>query len=625
MVLSMRGRVVRGTTLVGAAGLLFGSSVGPAWAAPTQPGQLTNLLQPVKECNKCHAFANAAEKADEPFVTPVAWQASMMGSSARDPVFWAGVAIAHQDEPGGTAQCVRCHAPRAYVGGRDDAIGIDELLPDDLTGVDCELCHRLIDDPGTPAGDAKYAIDDVLGLDGDVPKRGPWDYQVGEPPKHGFAFDTYIGGSRLCGTCHDVSTGQMRVDAGGNSLGVPFGEQRTYSEWLGSEFAKEGPGFKSCQDCHMPAVADVAGCAELESQGERHVSGGRRHDLAGANRRMVELLKQVYGDAGEKAVADVFFDMALASVDRTLADAATLEVSAPAEVDLGVGLTKLDVKVINNTGHKLPTGYSEGRVMWLEVTASYAEQVVFSSGRWIDGKGLEGDAQQRTYEARAVEHASQVSFHLLRNNTWLVDSRIPPKGLKKDLETDPVGDRYVLLPDQTWPNFDAVSYGFPGAAVVDATPEDAGDDMMTLSVRLLYVINTPEYVQFLADENATNEAGQAVADLFAGLGPVVPLELAAWSQMVPLRGLMVPVPGSSSGEAGSESVGPTTGGGASTSGGSGSSGGASSGGGEMSGGSEATGTGQNGDGGGCGCRSGGGLGGLAGLVGLGLLRRRRRR
>lgn len=622
MVLTMGGRVLRGRTLgVWAAGLLYGAWAAPAWAAPTQPGQLTNALQPVQECNKCHAFANAAEQADQPFVTPVAWQASMMGSSARDPVFWAGVAIAHQDEPGETAQCVRCHAPRAYVGGRDDAIGIDELLPDDLTGVDCELCHRLIADADTPAGDARYAIDDVLGLDGDVPKRGPWDYKVGEPPKHGFAFDTYLGGSRMCGTCHDVSTGQTRVDADGASLGVPFGEQRTYSEWLGSDFAVEGPGFKSCQDCHMPAVADVAGCAELESQGDRHATGGRRHDLAGANRRMVELLKQQYGDAGEQAVDDVFFDIALASVDRTLAEAATLEVSAPTEVDLGVGLTELAVKVTNNTGHKLPTGYSEGRVMWLEVTGRYGDEVVYASGRWIEGEGLEGDAQQRTYEAKAVEHASQVAFHLLRNNTWLVDSRIPPKGLKKDLETDPVGDRYSLLPDQTWPNFDEVSYGFPGKTVVDVTPDDANDDVMTLSVRLLYVINTPEYVQFLADENVTNDAGQAVTALFAGLGPVVPLELAAWSGTVPLRGLMLPSPGSSSGEVGSSSGAPTTGEG---SGSGGSSGPMSSSGVEATA-SEGSGTGQTGEGGGCGCRSSGGLGGLGGLAVIGLLRRRRRR
>ena len=600
-----------------------------AAAAPTQPGQLTNPMQPVKECNKCHAFANQGDLAGEPFVTPVAWQATMMGSSARDPVFWAGVAVAHQDEPGATSQCVRCHAPRAYVGGREAAIGIDELLPDDLSGVDCELCHRLIEDVDTAVGDARYAIDDVLGLDGDVPKRGPWDYQVGEKPKHGFAFDPYMASSRMCGTCHDVSTEQMRVDAGGQSMGMPFGEQRTYSEWLGSDFAVEGAGFKSCQDCHMPAVANVAGCAELDAQGDVHATGGRRHDLAGANRRMVELLKQMYGDAGEQAVDDVFFDIALASIDRTLAESATLEVSGPAEVDLGVGLAGLAVKVTNNTGHKLPTGYSEGRVMWLEVTGRYEKQLVFSSGRWLEGQGLEGDPQQRVYEARAVEQTSQVAFHLLRNNTWLVDSRIPPKGLKKNIETDPVGDRYALLQDMTWPNYDEVSYAFPAAMVVDATPGDTSDDTMTLAVRLLYVLNTPEYVQFLVDENKTNDAGQVVADLFAGLGPVVPLELATWTQTVPLRGLMLPAPGSSSGESGSESVGPTTGeaasSGGSASSGSGS-GAASSSGGAATAASESSGQDGGGDGG-CGCRSGlgglGGLGVLGGLALLGLGRRRR--
>lgn len=610
----MRGGWPRGGAA--GAGLMLGLWTATAAGAPTQPGQLTNALQPASECNKCHAFANEGELADEPFVTPVAWQATMMGSSARDPVFWAGVAIAHQDEPGATATCVRCHAPRAFVGGRDAAISIDELLPDDLSGVDCELCHRMIADPDAAVGDARYTIDDVLGADGDVPKRGPWDYLVGEKPKHGFAVDEgYLASSRMCGTCHDVTTSQTRLDAAGQSLGVPFGEQRTYSEWLASSFATPGPDFKSCQDCHMPAVANVAGCAELDAQGDRHATGGRRHDLSGANRRMVELLKQVYGDAGEKAVADVFFDIALASVDRTLAEAATLEVSGPAAVDLGVGLTGLAVKVTNNTGHKLPTGYSEGRVMWLEVTGRYAGQVVYSSGRWIEGQGLEDDPQLRSYEAHAVEHATQQPFHLLRNNTWRVDSRIPPKGLKKGLETDPVGDRYALLADDTWPNFDAVSYDFPAAAVVDVTPEDAGDDTMTLAVRLLYVINTPEYVQFLADENRTNDAGQVAADLIAGLGPVDPLELAAWSQTVPLRGLMLPAPGSSSGESGSEGPAPTTGEGTG-----GSSGPPSSTGVETTG-PGATTSAQAGDAG-CGCRGAGAPGGLAIVVLLGARRRR---
>lgn len=599
--------------------MVVGLCAGPAAAAPTEPGSLTNKMQGAGECVKCHAFPNPQEFAGQPFITPAAWQASIMGNSARDPVFWAGVAIAHQDEPSETDLCVRCHVPRAFVGGREDAIAIDELTADDLTGVDCELCHRLLKDDATPAGNAMYEIDDVLGQDGDIPKRGPWDYDK-EPPKHGYLQDTYLGESRACGTCHDVTTGRMRVDSEGKSLGVQFGEQRTYSEWKNSDYAVDGAGFKSCQDCHMPAVENVAGCAEFNTQAIVHATGGRRHDLAGANRRMVEVLKGLYGAAGDQTFDDVFFDIATDNIDRTLAEAATLEVNAPAMVDLAQGISGWDVKVTNNTGHKLPSGYSEGRVMWLEVIGRYGEAVVYSSGRWL-GDELEGDAQQRTYEANAVDHATQTRFHLLKNDTWLVDSRIPAKGMKKDLETDPVGDRYVLLPGDVWPNYDEVSYTFAAAQVVDATPEDMADDVMTLSVRLLYVINTPEYLQFLGDENKTNMAGMNALELYEGLGEVVPLELASWSQMVPVVGLMAPEEGSSSGgESGSSTSGeattsgdvPTTGGGVTTTTGAET---GSSGGGETDGPWEPE---------GCGCRGGGGLLGLwwAPLL---LLRRRQAR
>lgn len=578
--------------------LFSGLLCAPALAAPTEPGTLTNKMQGAGECVKCHAFTNPQELAGQPFITPVAWQASMMGNAARDPVFWGGVAIAHQDEPSETALCVRCHVPRAFVAGREDVIAIDELMVDDLTGVDCELCHRLVKDDATPAGNAMYEVDDVLGSDGDVPKRGPWSYD-GDPPKHGWMQDTYLGESRACGTCHDVTTGRTRVDSEGKSLGIGFGEQRTYSEWKNSDYAVDGAGFRSCQDCHMPTLDNVAGCAEFKTEGIVHATGGRRHDLAGANRRMVEILKGVYGDAGAGEIDDALFDIATANIDRTLAEAATLEVMGPAMVDLAQGISGWDVKVTNNTGHKLPSGYSEGRVMWLEVLGSYGDTVVYSSGRWLEGTGLEGDAQQRTYEANAVELASQTRFHLLRNDTWVVDSRIPAKGMKKDIETDPVGDRYALLPGDVWPNYDEVSYTFAAAPVVDVTPEDLGDDMMKLSVRLLYVINTPEYVQFLGDENKTNMAGATAQELYEELGPVVPLELASWSQMVPLVGLMAPDVGTSSGETGTATtVTPTTGDGSTT--GATTTGGGTTG--AATGGAETAGEGSEG---GCGCRGGG--------------------
>ena len=505
-------------------------------AAPTEPGGLTNPLVTASTCTNCHSFGNVAPNKDEPYYAPwFGWQGSMMGNAARDPVFWAGVAIANQDEPGGTVECVRCHSPRAFVEGRGGAISIDELQPDDLAGVECELCHRAVEDVGVPPGNAQYTLDDVL-VDGTVPRRGPWNYQDGVPqPPHPWINDPYTGTSRLCGTCHDVTTPRERVDDRGVGMGFDFNEQRTYSEWTNSAFAVAGEDFRSCQDCHMPAVTDMPGCMENANSDQTHPTGGRRHDLAGANRFMLELLRGVYGQDGSGEVDDFYFDNGIANIDAVLATAATLEVTAPPEVDLGGGLGATEIVVTNQSGHKLPTGYSEGRVMWIQVIARYGEQVVWSSGAWTQGTGFEQDAQLRTYQAVAEDYADGTVFHLLRNNHWVEDTRIPPRGLAADPQTDPVGDRYTPLGDGTWPNFDTVQYTFAGNPdVVDATPADTTDDVLQLDVQLLYVINTPEYVQFLADDNVTNQAGNEVLTLFEDAGGATPVVLATQSVMIPI-------------------------------------------------------------------------------------------
>src|SRR5690606_37985198 len=135
-----------------------------------------------------------------------------------------------QDMPGETTSCIRCHSPRAFLAGRGDATEIDALTPDDLAGVDCDLCHRIIDDGVTPPGDAHYTIDDMIGDAGDVPKQGPWSYTGGDNPMHSWVVGDLLGRSEHCGTCHDVTTERDRLDDQGQPIGAKFNEQRTYSE-----------------------------------------------------------------------------------------------------------------------------------------------------------------------------------------------------------------------------------------------------------------------------------------------------------------------------------------------------------------------------------------------------------
>lgn len=606
---------------------LWGAAPGSAKADPTEPNTLVNPLIESSACQLCHTFDNAKAAAAEPRYAPFyGWQGSLMANAARDPIFWAGVALADQDHPGETVECVRCHSPRAFLEGRGDATSIDQLTPADLEGVGCESCHRMTDQGAL--GNAQYAIDDVPGAGGFVPRRGPWTYprgEAGEPP-HDWINDPYTGSSALCGTCHDVTTPRERLDDAGSPTGALFNEQRTYSEWAGSALAQPGEGFRSCQDCHMPAVADMPGCNQFVDQ-YSHPTGGRRHDLVGANRFMVELLRAEYGNDGTGVINDFFFDQTLERMDELLATAATLELAGPSDVHLGDGLAGLVATVTNESGHKLPTGYSEGRIMWLEVTASYGDQVLWTSGQYVPGQGPETDAQLRAYQGVAEQYDTGTTMHLLLNDHWVEDTRIPPRGLVPNPETDPVGPRYELQADGTWPHFDVVQYAFPGlVSVQDATPADATDDVLDVQVRLLYLINTPEYVQLLADDNVTNEAGSDVAMQFEALGGAPPLVLAEASVAVPIVGFGEP-PAESTGAADSGAdttagLGDSSGGGAST--------GIPGGGTGASSGTETDDAGQ-GDGGGegCGCvsngRSGSGRAAQLLLVPIVLVARRRRR
>lgn len=517
-----------------------------AGAAPTTA--LTHPLAPPSDCAKCHEFLNPFEQADEPSVSPMLmWRGTMMANSARDPVFWAGVAIAAQDVAAddtgtltdATQLCIRCHAPRAALDGNLDVTSIDELTPVQREGIECELCHRTMDDPGTAAGNAGWMLDDTLAGE-TVARRGPWDYDPDAPeaqrPGHEWIQDPYLGTSRFCGTCHDVTTPVERVDAEGAPMGVPFNEQRTYSEWANSAYAAGGEDHRECQDCHMPAVSPAAGCGPFYDRPDDsllHETGARRHDFAGANAFMLEILRDLYGDA---EVPAEHFDETL-SIAGFAASAAAIEVQAPTAVDVSEGIADLAVRVVNQTGHKLPSGYTEGRIMWLEVTFTYEDTVVFSSGRWADGD-YERDDQLHTYEAIAHDHVDGTRDHLLRNDQWVVDQRIPPKGLTPDPETDPVGDRYPLQADGTWAHFDEVSFAFAGRDDIEDVSPVLDNDAITLQVRLMYLVNTPAYIDFLRDDNTLNDAGDFVAGLFDAAGGATPVVLGQTTLVLPVTGLV---------------------------------------------------------------------------------------
>ncbi len=168
----------------------------------------------------------------------------------------------------------------------------------------------------------------------------------------------------------------------------------------------------------------------------------------------------------------------------------------------------LTVRVENKTGHKLPTGYPEGRRSWLEVQLLDADgEVLFHSGAYDAGTGERADDPQlRTYEVRMAAGGAE-GFHFLLQDELLQDNRIPPRGFQPAPDTAPVGREYEVLDGGALAHWDLAPYEIE-------IPRDALAGAATVRASLLYQTTSREYVEFLRDENRTDDRGQRMYDLW---------------------------------------------------------------------------------------------------------------
>ena len=84
------------------------------------------------------------------------------------------------------------------------------------------------------------------------------------------------------------------------------------------------------------------------------------HDLTGGNTFLPDILPDFFPDVDTAALQD--------GKQRALAMltlAATMDLTSTVDE----GFPAISVRVTNETGHKLPSGYPEGRRMWLNVKA----------------------------------------------------------------------------------------------------------------------------------------------------------------------------------------------------------------------------------------------------------------
>lgn len=507
----------------------------------TQPGGLFVDIFDSPTCAGCHGYYDVNQ---EPYSR---WSASMMAQSSRDPIFHAALAIANQDAANSGELCLRCHTPGAWLAGRctpADGSGLDPVYGD-FDGVTCHVCHRMVDpveDPANPQVDQR--ILDALAerpplahtgqyiIDPQDVRRGPFDLGPAFP-YHDWRESPFHLESSLCGTCHEVSNPALSRQPNGdyvlNPLNTPhenhipydeFPVERTFSEWKNSHFARAkiemGGRFggnqtavSTCQDCHMPKTTGTA-CNPV-------LGGAVRpdlplHDFNGSNSWVLEAVRAVYPDS-ETGLTNASVAAAHARTTQLMQNAADLVAS--------VRGGQLVVRVVNQSGHKLPTGYGEGRRMWIGVKFFDAANVLLAErGAYDPATAVLSTANTKVYEIDQGLDAAQAaatgltagpSFHFVLNNKIYKDNRIPPRGFTL----------FAFTANQALP----VAYAYAEEQYWDDTTYALPPGTHHVEVSLFHQTTSKEYIEFLRDANTTNSAGLDAYNLWVAKGKSAPIQM----------------------------------------------------------------------------------------------------
>jgi hypothetical protein len=427
----------------------------PSAAQVIHPSGLTSGSVGFETSDNCLACHNGMLTPDgEDVSIGVAWRASIMANSSRDPYWQASVRREIIDHP--TRQkhiedeCAICHMPMAravaQAAGRQGRVF--ELLNADsssenhqlaVDGVSCTLCHQI--GPERLGTRASFTGGFVLSaphngvrrmfgsFEVDAGLRSVMESATGVQP----AAAEHVRQSEVCATCHTLYT--EAFDPNGAVVGS-LPEQVPYLEWQHSAFVNE----RSCQACHMPA-AEATPIASVLGKPREHMA---RHTFLGGNFFMLRMLGTYRDELAVIAPPPELDAAAHATLRQLETDTALL--SLPRADRRGDHL-EIDVVVRNLTGHKLPTAYPSRRA-WIHFVVRDANgHVAFQSGAIkasgsIDGNDNDVDParyeshyeeitapdQVQIYESIMADPRDAVTTGLLRAVRFIKDNRLLPRG-----------------------------------------------------------------------------------------------------------------------------------------------------------------------------------------------------
>jgi len=368
-------------------------------------------------------------------------------------------------------------------------------------------------------------------------KRGPYD---DAEARHQQYYSRYHKSKTFCSTCHDVSNPILAsLFLGANvpetqAAASYFHVERTTSEFLLSLYGRGGtstiiPGISwadKCQDCHMRDVTGE-GCNKAGAPTRDDLP---LHDFVGGNRWIATILATadtdgpVYDSYNYEILSGQKYDGAqidvggLAGYGQALLDVVNrvdrqMEVAANLDI-IEENSDNLTIRVTNNSGHKLISGFPEGRRMFLSVKFYDEDGILIGEinpyeplATTQDANGNEvyvsGGELTKTHETLVWEAelssadltGESKTFHFALATDRYKDNRIPPKGFNTT-------EMYARLVQPRWEGEDAPDYFTPeeyAGGYDDVTIEKPLGTDSWHSI-LYYQTTSKEYVEFLRDE-----------------------------------------------------------------------------------------------------------------------------